>query len=161
MNSVNHRLTDATLLCELLDQPILVELSTVSPHGRPQSSVVWTERRGDKLVIMCSENSVKIRNIAQNPHVAVIAVDTDRLKNPGIPAYALMTGTAEIRPAEPDLPDRLAIAYGNPDGYPGTLPAFKTVHIDVRRVAGLGPLPGGALGGWAPGRAGSNAPAGD
>src|ERR1043165_6511388 len=95
MSTSPHRLTDAPLLCDLLDRPVPVEISTVSPKGRPQASVVWAERRGNELVMFFETTSAKIRNLTANPHVALLVVDHDRLLRSGVPAYAQMTGVAD------------------------------------------------------------------
>lgn len=149
MTSSRHRLTDASLLCALLDRPVPVVVSTVSPEGRPQASVVWAERRGDEMVMVFSSSSAKVRNLSRNPWVTIVAIDHDTLLSPGVPAYAQLSGRAEIRPADRELIDRLAIAYGQPDGYIGSLPPSDAVHVLIDRVTGMGPLSAGTMGGWA------------
>ncbi len=145
-----HRLSDAPLLCDLLDRPIPVHVSTVSPLGHPQASLVWTERRGDELAMFFEESSIKARNIEQNPRVSVIVVDDETRIGPGVPVYAQLSGLARVVSSEPDLPDRMARAYGSPEGYSYGSGPFVTVLIDIRRISGLGPLGRGTLGGWAP-----------
>jgi hypothetical protein len=144
-----HRLTDAPLLCALLDRPVPVTVATVSPRGRAQASVVWAERRGDELVMLFASSSAKIRNLTQNPQLAIVVIDHRTLLDPGVPAYAQLSGTAVIRPGEPDLIDRLAVAYGQADGYTGPRAPFETVHLLVDRVTGMGPVAGAPMGGWA------------
>ena len=148
MTPAQHRLTGAPLLCELLDRPVAVVMSTVSPSGRPQASVVWVERRGDELALFCERDSAKGRNLAVNPHVSILVVDHDRLLRAGVPAYAQISGTAELSPEEEGQVDGLARAYGWSDGY--TLPRGEcyTVHITVSRVTGYGPGDTKSMGGW-------------
>jgi hypothetical protein len=56
---------------------------------------------------------------------------------------------ATVHDGEEDLPDTLAIAYGNPEGYQFPLREFRTIVIDVDRITGLGPLKSTTMGGWA------------
>jgi PPOX class probable F420-dependent enzyme len=135
---------------QLLDRPVTATVCTVNPSGSPQSTVVWFERRGSELVLFAWEDSVKVRNIRANPRVEVIVIDHERERYPGVPVYVRLIGTAEVRPGEPDIPDRLAIRYGEPDGYPRELGSFVNVHITPRRMTGFGPYVGGELDGWIP-----------
>jgi hypothetical protein len=145
-----HRLTDAPLLCALLDRPVPVHVSTVSPHVRPQASIVWAQRRGDEIVMVFGSSSAKVHNLRQNPDVAIVVVDHETLLEPGVPAYGQLTGRADLRTGGPELIDELAIAYGQADGFAHPKTDFTTVHVDIERVTGMGPIEGGRLGGWAP-----------
>ena len=151
-HDVTPRLSDAPLLCALLDRPVPAVVSTASIDGRPQSSVVWVERRGDDLAMFFVVNSAKVKNLRSNPRITVVVVDNETLHAPGVPAYASIAGTVTIVPGEPEMPDRVARAYGQADGYMGVLPECCTVHMRVERVAGVGPLRGGLMGGWAESR---------
>ncbi len=146
-----HRLTDAPLLCALLDRPVPVHVSTVSPQGRPQASIVWAQRRGDEIVMVFSSSAAKVRNLQQNPHVSMVVVDDEALLEPGVPAYAQLTGMADLRTGGPELIDELAMAYGQADGFAYPKTDFTTVHVEIQRVTGMGPIEGGRMGGWAPG----------
>jgi PPOX class probable F420-dependent enzyme len=141
-------------LSELLDQPLTAALSTVSPSGLPQSSLVWFERRGEKLVLFAEDDTVKVRNLRHRPDVVLLVVDPVRALGSGVPAYVRLTGKASLRPGEPGLPDRLAVRYGNSDGYPWPLGPYSTIEVAISRVGGLGPYPTRRLGGWAPKAAG-------
>jgi hypothetical protein len=140
-------------LSELLDQPLTAALSTVSPRGLPQSSLVWFERRGLKLVLFAEDDTVKVRNLRLRPDVVLLVVDPVRELGSGVPAYVRLTGKASLRAGEPDLPDRLAVRYGNPGGYPWPLGPYSTIDVSVTRVGGLGPFPTRKLGGWLPKKA--------
>jgi PPOX class probable F420-dependent enzyme len=125
---------------ELLDRPLAAHISTVSPAGRPQASIVWFERRGDEIVLFSRASDPKVRNLLRNPHIDVLVVDPDRQLGAGTPGYARLTGTAAVRPAEPGIHHRLARRYGHPGGYPGEygeLGEIVTVHVSVQRVSGV------------------------
>jgi PPOX class probable F420-dependent enzyme len=135
---------------KLLDRPVMATICTVNPDGSPQATVVWFEPRGSELVVFAFEESIKLRNLRRDPRSEVIVIDHERERDPGVPPYARFIGTAEVRPGEPGLPDRLAIRYGNPGGYPRELRPFLNIHFTPRRITGWGPFEGGALDGWVP-----------
>lgn len=146
--NAQYRLSAAPLLCALLDRPVPAVVSTVGPDGRPQSSVVWVERRGDELAMFFVASSAKVRNLGANPQLTIVVIDDQTLHAPGVPAYATITGTATLEAAEPEMPDRVARAYGQADGYQGRLLEYCTAIIEVDRVTGVGPVPHGLMGGW-------------
>jgi PPOX class probable F420-dependent enzyme len=53
-----------------LDEDLVGWLTTVTPSGQPQSSVVWFLRDGDDLLIYSKPGTTKLENIASNPKVA-------------------------------------------------------------------------------------------
>lgn len=57
-------------LASQLDEELVGWLTTVSPSGQPQSSVVWFLRDGDDLLIYSKPDATKIANIAANPKAA-------------------------------------------------------------------------------------------
>jgi PPOX class probable F420-dependent enzyme len=129
-------------VCELLDRVVVAQISTVSPAGRPQSSLVWFERRGDELVFFSEVTTPKVRNLRANPNIDVLVVHPDREAGAGTPLYIRLSGRADLRSREEGLEDRLARRYGHPDGYPaefGPLGETLAVHVTVDRVSGLGP----------------------
>jgi PPOX class probable F420-dependent enzyme len=60
---------------QLLDGPNFAHLATLMPDGSPQSVPVWIGREGDRLVICTGEKSLKARNTARDPRVAISIVD--------------------------------------------------------------------------------------
>jgi hypothetical protein len=124
-------------------------MTTVSPGGYPQASLIWFERRVADIALFAFESSVKVRNLRLDPRVVMIVIDPVRELAAGTPAYVRLAGTGEIVAPEPDMPDRLARKYGIADGYPWELEPFVTIHIRVNRVSGMGPDPTGGLSGWA------------
>ena len=60
---------------KLLDGANFVHLATLMPDGSPQSVPVWGGREGDRVVICTGENSLKARNTARDPRVAISIVD--------------------------------------------------------------------------------------
>ena len=71
------KLSDETR--HLIDGANFAHLATLMPDGSPQSVPVWIGRDGDRLVICTGEKSLKARNTARDPRVAISVVD---LRNP-------------------------------------------------------------------------------
>src|SRR6202051_558147 len=59
----------------LLDGANIAHLSTVQPDGAPKAEPVWVLRDGDLILITTDAKSLKARNIAADPRVALSVVD--------------------------------------------------------------------------------------
>jgi PPOX class probable F420-dependent enzyme len=84
-------------------------LATVGPDGAPHVVPVWYLRDGDDLVITTASASVKARNVASEPRVA-LTVDEERLPL----SFVSVRGTARLEQDPPDLLDwttRIARRY--------------------------------------------------
>jgi PPOX class probable F420-dependent enzyme len=57
-------------LAAQLDDELVGWLTSVTPDGQPQSSVVWFLRDGDDLLVYSKPDATKLTNIAANPRVA-------------------------------------------------------------------------------------------
>jgi PPOX class probable F420-dependent enzyme len=60
---------------KLLDGANFVHLATLMSDGSPQSVPVWAGREGDRIVICTGESSLKARNTARDPRVAISIID--------------------------------------------------------------------------------------
>lgn len=60
---------------KLVDGANFAHLATLMPDGSPQSVPVWVGREGDRIVICTGEASLKGRNTARDPRVALSIVD--------------------------------------------------------------------------------------
>jgi PPOX class probable F420-dependent enzyme len=54
-----------------LDEDLVGWLTTVTPSGQPQSSVVWFLRDRDDLLIYSKPDATKLANITSNPKAAL------------------------------------------------------------------------------------------
>ena len=90
------KLSDETK--QLLDGANFAHLATLMPDGSPQSVPVWLGRDGDRLVICTGEGSLKGRNTARDPRVAISVVD---LRNPYCEVQ--IRGHVVERRLDPDL----------------------------------------------------------
>lgn len=59
----------------LLNPPVFAILSTVSPSGTPQSSVIWVRTDGDDVIFSTIRGRLKTRNMERNPRVSICAYD--------------------------------------------------------------------------------------
>ncbi len=119
-------------------------LVTLNPDGSPQVSVVWvalpSTPDGDELVTAHLGEHKKVRNVRNDPRVAVTIVSVD---DPGqaMRPYLAINGTARIvEGGAPELLKELAQTLSNPEVFPpeGAPPGFLT-RIRIDKVGGIGP----------------------
>jgi PPOX class probable F420-dependent enzyme len=120
-------------------------LVTLNPDGSPQVTVVWVALQstpnGDELVTAHLAEHKKVRNIRNDPRVAVTIVAPAAPGQPMRP-YLSVNGTARIvEGGAPELLKELNPILGNPDlKFPpdGAPPGFLT-RIRIDKVGGVGP----------------------
>lgn len=59
----------------LLDGRNFAHLATLMPDGAPHSAPVWVGRDGDRIIVCTDEKSVKGRNTARDPRIALSIID--------------------------------------------------------------------------------------
>ncbi len=120
-------------------------LVTINPDGSPQVSLVWVALQstpdGDELVTAHLAAHKKVRNVRNDPRVAVTIVSVDGAGK-GMRPYLSVTGTARIvEGGAPELLEQLNPILGDPDSkFPpdGAPPGFLT-RIRIDKVGGIGP----------------------
>jgi PPOX class probable F420-dependent enzyme len=120
-------------------------LVTLNPDGSPQVSVVWVALQstpdGDELVSAHLGEHKKVRNVRNDPRVAVTIVSLET-PGQGMRPYLSITGTARIvEGGAPELLKELNPILGDPNmKFPpdGAPPGFLT-RIRIDKVGGLGP----------------------
>jgi PPOX class probable F420-dependent enzyme len=120
-------------------------LVTINPDGSPQVSLVWVALQstpdGDELVTAHLAAHKKVRNVRNDPRVAVTIVSVDGAAK-GMRPYLSVTGTARIvEGGAPELLEQLNPVLGDPDSkFPpdGAPPGFLT-RIRIDKVGGIGP----------------------
>jgi PPOX class probable F420-dependent enzyme len=120
-------------------------LVTLNPDGSPQVSVVWVALRstpdGDELVSAHLSEHKKVRNVRNDPRVALTIVSLEKLGLGNRP-YLSIYGTARIvEGGAPELLKELNPILGDPDTkFPpdGAPPGFLT-RIRIDKVGGIGP----------------------
>ena len=73
----------------VIDAPEFVTLATLGPAGRPRLTVVWAKTDGDDILVSTTTDTVKYRDIQNDPRVSLLAYPT------GQPyTYVTIDGTA-------------------------------------------------------------------
>lgn len=123
-----QEMTDDERRCFLLQRARTAILATVRSDGRPHVAPVWFDLDGDTLVFTTWHESVKARNIRNDPRISLCVDDEE----PPF-AFVLMEGEAELRESDPNLRywatriagrymgEGLAEDYGRRNGVEGEL----------------------------------------
>jgi PPOX class probable F420-dependent enzyme len=119
-------------------------LVTLNPDGSPQVSLVWVALEstpdGDELVTAHLAEHKKVRNVRNDPRVALTIVSVQDVGRELRPFLAV-NGTARIvEGGAPELLKELAETLSNPDVFPpqGAPPGFVT-RIRIDKIGGFGP----------------------
>ena len=62
---------------DLLTGPIFATLTTLSPSGAPENTIVWCSWDGTHVLVNTAEGRRKPKNVRANPKVALMALDPD------------------------------------------------------------------------------------
>lgn len=116
---------------KLLESSVDVILTTVSPKGYPQSTLVWCSFDGRHVLLNTGIGYQKERNMRRNPHVSVFAYDpADNLR------WIEVQGDAElVEEGALEHLNKLSLAYrGKEDFYKDVMPelAGKEVRVIVK-----------------------------
>ena len=123
-------------ISDLLAEPHLCHLATVRPDGRPHVTPIWYMEENGIAFVMAGANSVKFRNVRQNPKVS-LSIATDRRPY----KYVVLEG--EGRVTEDNLnqvTERLCVRYDGPErgrAYARELIAaggLRVLEVQVQRV---------------------------
>lgn len=120
-------------------------LVTLNPDGSPQVSLVWVALEstpdGDELVSAHLAEHKKVRNVRNDPRVAVTIASPDGAHT-GMRPYLWITGTARVvEGGAPELLAQLNPVLGDPNTkFPpdGAPPGFLT-RVRIDKVGGIGP----------------------
>jgi PPOX class probable F420-dependent enzyme len=116
---------------DLFEGANFAHLATLMADGSPHSVAIWAGLEGDRVVFFTREGSLKARNIARDPRVAISVTNHD---DPYQTAQ-LRGEVVEVRGAEAahELADRLALRYtGEP--FPFKPPASRAYVVEVHKV---------------------------
>jgi PPOX class probable F420-dependent enzyme len=75
---------------DVMDGPHVAILATSNRDGRPQSSVIFVKRDGDTVVFSTIKGRLKTRNMARDPRVSLLVLDTKTGR------YVEIRGTVDI-----------------------------------------------------------------
>ena len=61
----------------LITGPVAAALTTISPEGHPENSIIWCSWDGSHVLVATEANRRKARNVATNRRVALLAMDPE------------------------------------------------------------------------------------
>ena len=97
-----------------LGEPRIGHLVTVRAAGTPHVAPVWFLWDGDKAWVIADAQAVKIRNIRNNPDVALSVATSERPF-----AYVVVEGQASVTSAGVEaMVNRLCVKYDGPERGP-------------------------------------------
>jgi PPOX class probable F420-dependent enzyme len=109
----------------LLDAPNFWHLATLNPDGSPHSTVMWADRRGDRILFNTALGRIKPRNLEHDRRVALSLADPEHpYSNVSIQGQVVETidGDEALR----DI-DSLATKYMGVETYPFLAPGERRV----------------------------------
>lgn len=62
---------------DLIAGPVYAVLTTISPDGGPENTVIWCSWDGSHILVNTADGRRKIENVRNNPKVAVFAMDPE------------------------------------------------------------------------------------
>jgi PPOX class probable F420-dependent enzyme len=110
-------------------------VTTYSPKGTPQVTMVWLDVEGDQVVFNTSEGRLKPRNLRNDPRIIISAQDPSNERS-----FVVFYGTATISEEGADAHiDKLAKKYMNLDEYPFRVPdeTRLIIRTQVDKLGGL------------------------
>ena len=129
----------------LVESDALAHLVTLNPDGSPQVTCIWVGLDGDEIVSGHLIDQRKLRNVTNNPRVA-LSIEGTEIQPPGLKQYLVVHGTARlVEGGAPQLLQRLADVYLGPDvKFPpmDEPPPGHVMRITVERIGGVGPWMG-------------------
>ena len=60
---------------DLVEQPIVATLATITPDGKPHTTVIWRFFDGSHFLFITSRHLQKAKNIEANPQVSLMVID--------------------------------------------------------------------------------------
>jgi PPOX class probable F420-dependent enzyme len=115
----------------LLDRPNYAHLATVMRDGSPHAAPVWVAREGDRVLLGIRDDSIKGKNTARDPRVALSIVDVDDPYR-----MAQLRGRVVERRPDPALADKDAMSrkyIGKP--FPWRYTGGIVLVVEVERAA--------------------------
>ncbi|MCI0576003.1 MAG: pyridoxamine 5'-phosphate oxidase family protein [Chloroflexi bacterium] len=115
---------------EVLQQPVIVRVSTITPAGYPHTVPVWFMLDGDDLIIFGEGSTQKVRHVRANPK-GCFAIGGDP---PGSPGY-LIEGDFTVE-EDPDhtWAGKITRHYEPPQQAEASLAEWKELDLVVLRL---------------------------
>ena len=111
-----------------LREPRIAHLATLPPDGSPHVTPVWHHFDGERVIVVCEQSAVKLRNLRHDPRASIcIANDEEPYM------YVLVQGTAAISEDRiPELVHSMAVRYmGQEEGERYTERVLEELRFSV------------------------------
>jgi PPOX class probable F420-dependent enzyme len=117
-------------LARRLQQEEIIWFTTVSPEGVPTPNPVWFLWDGEAILVFSEPTSFRVRNIKNNPHVALTLQGVDGLGH----NVVIINGEAELKPGNQAIPEAYWHKYRKllQDMTPEGMTAAYNVEIRLR-----------------------------
>ncbi len=115
------------------DEPSFWHLATVNPDGSPQSTTVWSDLRGDRIIVNTALGRKKQRNLDREPRVALSGHWSTGSGYETIQIQGRVVEKLTGEQAENDI-DSLAKKYIGQDRYPWRGPGEQRVTYVIEPV---------------------------
>ncbi len=109
----------------LLDASNFWHLATINPDGSPHSTVMWADRRNDRILFNTAYGRIKPRNLAHDPRVSLSLADPQHPYS-NVSIQGTVVETIEGPEALHDI-DALATKYMGVETYPFLQPGERRV----------------------------------
>jgi PPOX class probable F420-dependent enzyme len=91
----------AACVNERLEKETIIWFTTINPKGIPVPNPVWFHWDGECITVYSEPSSLRLRNIQQNPNVALTLQGVDALGN----NVVIINGKAEVRTGNRSIPE--------------------------------------------------------
>jgi PPOX class probable F420-dependent enzyme len=112
----------------LLTGPNFGVLATLMPDGSPQTSAVWVDLQGDRVIVVTTTNTIKFRNIVRDSRVALTVIDSSD-------PYLELSLRGRVDALHPEAGisciDRLSMRYYRIEPYPYHRAGQEWVAIEI------------------------------
>ena len=128
-------ITLPTAVKQILNDKAHGHVTTYSPKGRPQVTLVWLDVDGDDVVFNTAEGRLKPRNLRDDPRIIISTQDPNNPRS-----FVVFYGTATISKEGADAHvDKLAKKFMDLDEYPFRVPGETRliVRTQIDRIGGL------------------------
>jgi general stress protein 26 len=115
---------------ELLRQPVIVRVSTITPAGYPHTVPVWFILDGDDLVLFSERNTQKVRNVYMNAK-GNVAIGGDPV---GSPCYLIIGDFTIEEDPEKRWTKKITYCYEPAEQADKSLAAWKDLDLVILRL---------------------------
>ena len=120
---------------DLVEKPHHGVLTTIMPNGQPQSSIVWCDYDGDKILINTTKERQKGKNLLKNSKISLLIIDPKDLDR-----FLSIRGDVEIiEKGALDHLDQVTRKFTKYDHYYGNIYPLEQKNKETRIICKINP----------------------